>query len=158
MKAFDLRSWLTGFALGFSVKPLPLSTGKTPIAYSYNGTVLPKLPEWDKTVYPYAVIDPWSDGTRIYMFTADYETIAFSVGPYVEMSIEAPVLRCIYDAETDTWGESESVENGVLVGVAGLPTCAVWSNFDVAVTESGTDEYPVGMVVLAASDPIPVYE
>ena len=27
-----------------------------PIAYSYNGTVWPALPEWDKTTYPYAIL------------------------------------------------------------------------------------------------------
>lgn len=45
--AFDLRSWLTGFALGLSGKPLPLSS-KTPIVPE-----LPELPEWDKETYPY---------------------------------------------------------------------------------------------------------
>lgn len=36
------------------MKPVPVQD--EPTMYSYNGTVLPKLPEWDKTAYPYACI------------------------------------------------------------------------------------------------------
>ena len=32
------------------------TNAKTPDGYSYNGVQLPKLPEWDKEMYPYAVI------------------------------------------------------------------------------------------------------
>ena len=42
----DLKSWLTGFALGLCGKPLPYAK-KTPIGYSYNGTVLPEEQEDD---------------------------------------------------------------------------------------------------------------
>lgn len=42
----DMKSWLTGFALGLCGKPLPFAK-KTPIGYSYNGTVLPEEQESD---------------------------------------------------------------------------------------------------------------
>ena len=38
------------------IKPI-LAEQPEPIAYSYNGTILPPLPEWDKEVYPYALIE-----------------------------------------------------------------------------------------------------
>jgi hypothetical protein len=37
----DLKSWMTGYILGITGKPLPL-VQKTPIGYSYNGVVLPE--------------------------------------------------------------------------------------------------------------------
>lgn len=52
-----MKSCVKGLLMGICGKPLPLAMAqKEPIAYSYNGVVLPKLPELAKKEYPYAVI------------------------------------------------------------------------------------------------------
>lgn len=51
-----MRSYVKGLMLGICGKPLPFSTKKEPVAYLYNGVRLPKLPEWDREKYPYAVL------------------------------------------------------------------------------------------------------
>ena len=49
------KDFETGIILGLSLPPVP-QIPREPIAYSYNGTILPKLPEWDRSVYPFAVL------------------------------------------------------------------------------------------------------
>ena len=44
------------------MKPVPVQTATM---YSYNGTVLPALPEWDKETYPYAYIR-YEDISKVY--------------------------------------------------------------------------------------------
>jgi hypothetical protein len=38
----DMKSWLTGYILGITGKPLPIAAKKEPTSYSYNGVVLPE--------------------------------------------------------------------------------------------------------------------
>lgn len=100
----DLKSWLYGFCLGICGKPLPLAAKKTPTAYSYNGVVLPKLPEWDREKYPYAVV-VWLALGLCYLkcaktpFYATGETITQDY--YVDgetVYYEQPEVKC--DSET----------------------------------------------------------
>ena len=159
MKAFDLRSWLTGFALGFSGKPLPLSTGKTPIAYSYNGTVLPKLPEWDREQYPYAYIDYYDSTGNSYSFFVTSKPLRWYAGGFVigfplnDPDALASVFRWRYrPAYADGWYETGESDN------AGIYYGGVWTNTDIYYPDDYSDETLAGTLFLAASEPVPVYE
>ena len=44
--------------------------------YVYNGTELPKLPEWDKSTYPYAVIVKQGYLTKYYKLRC-YATVSY---------------------------------------------------------------------------------
>lgn len=151
----DLRSWLTGFALGFSGKPLPLSTGKKLVGYSYNGTVLPKLPEWDREMYPYAFM---LDKPSLYLCSslpcAAVQTVLSPGYMGIFATGDCDVIR--YEPTTDggSWQRvSETAESfstsEMIIGLAFFDL--LWTNTDIINTEDRT-------VFLAASEPIPVYE
>lgn len=142
-EGFDLKSWLTGFALGFSGKPLPLNTGKKIVAYSYNGTVLPKLPEWDREMYPYAVIVK-------YQYAPNWRFLFFSALPLEQngnnFTVPADYIR--YEIQDITTGtEWVYVGTGETYGGTGW---AMWANTDILKAD--------GTLYLSASEPIPVYE
>lgn len=147
VKAFCLRSWLTGFALGLAGKPLPLAVAKKLVGYSYNGVVLPKLPEWDKETYPcaYIVENGYAD-TEGYEYGLVFYTKAITVvkdaeGPHEgwHYFFDGLLYRYIDNAWTE-WPED--------VGF-GLGGKIVWSNTDVY--------YGSGGLYLATSEPVPVY-
>jgi hypothetical protein len=108
---------------------------KQPIAYSYNGVILPALPEWDREMYPYAVIG-LLDG--VYHLTYHYTTFAvYDDGTYY-IPGSGTSAYALTDGEwvfTHLWLKSLT---------------AVWANYDMQ-TDGGT-------LVLAASEPTPVYE
>lgn len=54
-----MRSCAMGLILSLFSSPLP-EVQKEPVAYLYNGVILPALPEWDRETYPYLVIDYFS--------------------------------------------------------------------------------------------------
>ena len=136
------RSYAAGYLLSLAGKPLPLTAsqpGKEPVSYLYNGVRLPKLPEWDREMYPYAVIldTGWLKklwfGAEVY-----YSGSAVGVrGGYID-----------YYCTSDMSGWNEST-GGTEVLIA-VGTNVDWTNFDV-LGENGE-------VVLEASNPIPVYE
>lgn len=130
------------FSLGQAVR-----RGKATM-YSYNGVVLPKLPDstWDKTVYPYAIIIhvpltgnyylqvlpslPYWTGSGIYKPPCTYqEWRVRELGTYWVRYSDA--------AESDGWLIKD-------------PYVFVWTNTDIL------DED--GSVYFAASEPVPVYE
>lgn len=152
---FCLRSWLTGFALGLSGKPLPLSTGKTLVGYSYNGTVLPKLPEWDKTVYPFAYM---IGSNRLYLCSAlpyaAAQTGIFAgyMGIFATDDCEAICYKPTTDGgfwQRDSESDKSVSASEMIVGLAFVDL--IWTNTDVINIEDST-------VYLAASEPVPVYE
>ena len=139
------KSFLIGLALGLAGKPLPISQGKEPIAYLYNGVRLPKLPEWDKETYPYAIIN--SFGTtyflRAYTDLPIYDgddNCYFADGSAVQ-------IYCIYSRQMDVWNDWINAGN-----VEGLSpaTKIIWASHNIA-----TDD---DILYLAASEPVPVYE
>lgn len=163
---FDLKSWLTGFALGLAGKPLPLVAGKPPIAYLYNGVQLPALPKWDRETYPYAII------ARIGIISSEYVyTLRLFRSAYTTSGTN--VLYSFYNMTADigkTWlgcscpytdlgdgtfmwsgiREIQIVENDSAETTTILVGTPIWSNFDLT-TNGGT-------VWLAASEPTPIYE
>lgn len=135
-----LFSFKTGLALGLCGNALPWKA--EPVAWLYNGVRLPKLPEWDKTVYPYAVI-AFIDAGPIYRvyFCADKCTVTG-----VNASYKAPYVW--YQGAGDVWeykGETADTSNVILSMVT-----PIWANHDVYRED--------GSLYLAASEPVPVYE
>lgn len=106
---------------------------KEPIAYLYNGVRLPKLPEWDKIKYPYAVISQYQNTGGFYL-SLDSAPITVS---------DSGLLT--YRSKQYTVVENEWVDSHQL-----LSTSVVWANHDVY-TKNGNS-------FLAASAPIPIYE
>lgn len=103
---------------------------------SYNGTVLPALPEWDKEAYPYAVICPFYDAG--YVMACYSEPISVGGITYV------PHIRCSTGDAMNIWVGPMTTSRSDYD-----PGDAIWSNYDIM--KNGT-------VYLKASDPIPVNE
>lgn len=127
-------------------EPVPVQL----VGYSYNGTVLPKLPEWDKTAYPYAFISNYIFDSVIFHALAQepYNNgIAPNEGticnPYDE---SIPFVQSFLSEDGNSWDE---LTTGSL-GPSGQISEPFWSNFDV--------KYENGSVQLSASEPVPVYE
>lgn len=157
----DPTSMLQGWIVG---RRIAAQRGKRePVAYLYNGVRLPKLPEWDKTVYPYAWIIEESGiitGDEYHYFYLECfpeQPKRNILGSFVTDSgagtqLESTYRKVIPDykgggSDTD-WGEFEEKAYSATVATSSYPP--VWSSFDV-LNHDGT-------VYLAASDPVPVYE
>lgn len=161
--AFELRGFLTGIALELSANPLFLDTSKKIVAYSYNGTVLPKLPEWDREMYPYAAMScatystgtiyslalsssPWWYNANFNMFTSVHLTQGFTVsGSWWE---------CTGDfSKWENVANYKDAKYGVLNFKIGDVGSWCWVNEDVY------DSYEDGGALhVAASEPVPIYE
>ena len=101
---------------------------------SYNGTVLPVLPEWDKEAYPYAAIIKTLNG---YVFAARATVFATRLDTTVTAAADIKYL------------ENEGTWTTTTLAIAGE---IEWANHDVYVYDD------TSVLVLAASDPIPVYD
>ena len=139
-----LMSWLTGYILGISGKPYPFAKKKL-VGYSYNGVVLPALPE-EALAYPYRWIKQY--GSWAYLYASDNAPRSFigSTGSEYwgyQTGIDAADVRFIA-----TIGDMEWESTGYnIVGNVSLPT---WTNVDAYKLD--------GTLLLAASEPVPVYE
>lgn len=131
---------IVGFATGCRIAG-QRSKQKTITGYSYNGVVLPTLPEWDKETYPYAYIWQTSSGKYSAVFVS--APLYYNSGMYSDGVVSYLAYEGI-TAEGE-WGE-RVVSGNYSVGVA---VTLVWCNQDT-MNEDGT-------LYLAASDPIPVY-
>lgn len=118
---------------------------REPVAYLYNVVRLPKLPEWDKTEYPYAMIS--NEVLNSVVFTAYAErpstNMATIVNPY---DTDIPLVHSFLSTDGKSWGE---LTEGRL-GTEGQNSLPFWANFDVI--------HGDGTTYLAASEPVPVYE
>jgi hypothetical protein len=148
-----LMSWLTGYILGISGKPYPFAKKKL-VGYSYNGMVLPELPEWDKTTMPYVVMykDAWE---RIYVFYTKYAnkqaSPSISVSGTYNVRVGEPYKE--YRCEDGNWWIYADHSDAIDVEFShsiNIETRVIWTNFDIFT--------PDGDLIFAASDPIPVYE
>ena len=125
---------------------------QTPVAYLYNGVRLPKLPEWDRVKYPYAILI-YHEGTLFGIKNGHW--LYCSNSPFVwnaDTSIgnSAPTdgyLRTAINGGATEWGAVGEMSGSSATTIRGT---AVWANHDVC-NEDGTTYLP-------ASDPIPVYE
>lgn len=153
-KARRKRSYAAGYLLSLAGKPLPLNTKREPVAYLYNGVRLPKLPEWDREMYPWAVIVSFPTlGYRLSCFSStaryyvDEASGLYSFGGTVENPVPCLVWNKRF-TDTDWCNFEERTNHSVTVKSSSNPL--LWASFDIL------DED--GIVYLAASNPTPVYE
>lgn len=125
----------------------PIPIYNEPVNYLYNGVKLPKLPEWDREVYPYAYI-------TVGAVTKKYSLILFSEieygansNGYYSLNIPAGAgMTC--SRSSDQWEEPTLLTESKTITI---PNSAwIWANFDVL----NSDE----TVYLSASEPVPIYE
>lgn len=147
---FDLTAWLTGYALGLCGKPLPFSKAeKEPVAYLYNGVRLPKLPEWDRESYPYAHISKFT-AIEDYVLVVHTKPLFVKSSGMVQVNEDitegVPCMKWFSTEANRPWTESTS--NVFRYDQA---DDIAWTNTDVPIQSTGE-------ILLAATDPVPVYE
>ena len=134
------KDFLEGLAISAACHVLPArKVFREPISYSYNGVILPKLPEWDREMYPYAVIVTITYTSEYWFVPLDKARTCQDSGM---MRGFAGYDQYLHNAGTNVWTKSE------------LPNLVVpfvkWANYDVLDT--------FGNLYLSASEPVPVYE
>ena len=115
------------------MKPVPVQTATM---YSYNGTVLPALPEWDKEAYPYCAIGMF--GT-LYCYSVTDGTTDL-IAPFLEFELidEDTHEDSTFEApDKFHWGECKIIETDDYIRIP------IWANHDLG--------------SLTASEPVPVY-
>ena len=154
-----MRSFLKGLALGLAGKPLEFA--KEPVAYLYNGVRLPKLPEWDKAKYPYAVL-AYGTGESVpywvyfcekqpYINSDDEIVINEKTGgTLVSPTGTSAIYYRYYNLEDTVGWEDNSTPASLLSPITLEKTNVFWCSADILNTD--------GTVFLAASEPVPVYE
>lgn len=143
---FPLMTYVTGILARLN------ANSRKPTAYLYNGIRLPALPEWDRGVYPYAVIF-MGDSGKAELYASSVPQYVTTIDGGVSQSFkESGKMLCFVDGyDGSLWGNSlrVTVYSGIYQntsnGISGL-----WANYDVY-AEDGT-------LYLAASEPVPVYE
>lgn len=136
---------LAAYFLGRRIAGQRRKQDRVPVAYLYNGVRLPPLPEWDMEKYPYA---------DIYYSENEYGNyvLRFKSKPFEKM-IGFDALKfddaatAYYRAENDKWVYNSGSESS-----RGMTfyTDFVWTNTDLILSD--------GTVIMAASEPIPVYK
>lgn len=154
--AFELRGFLTGIALELSVNPLFLDTGKKIVAYSYNGTVLPKLPEWDREMYPYAVIALSSVGDYWLYFCRTKYYATSSGGVNTDLDALPDYNLMVYALSGD--GKEWVYYTSRFLTSSHTTPPVIWANADIYYRDDYSDETLAGSIYLATSEPVPVYE
>ena len=110
----------------------------------YGGVRLPKLPESRllSFIYAYTLL-----GNTYYesYFLQEKPDVVYQPENSLEwyMTLPTPFLKSSFNRSTNEWGELESITTSYNRG-------AVWANFDIKADD--------GTLIVAASDPIPVYE
>lgn len=147
------KDFLEGLAISAACHVLPArKVFREPIAYSYNGTILPKLPESE---LPYAFMKYTPSGVAVkdavYLYFLKDTVYKYEDGrPYLNV-----VSDCVaYRGTSSGWTEHtiSADTEWICVDAVYLNTweSPVWSNFDII----GEDGY----VYFTASEPVPVYE
>lgn len=149
--------FLHGIVISAACSALPVRK-KLPTAYSYNGTILPKLPEWDRSVYPYAYITYFLTYDEYYVWLSPvpiYATIFW--GDYILHSngVQVNALRYLLSEDGKAWEYK-----GIWGGVLNHTFKPIWCNSDMyLLTEDDAGNTTVTeTVALEASEPVPVYE
>lgn len=142
-------------------------------AHSYNGTILPGLPEWDKTAYPYAMIALTSgSATNGYIYQLCVCSNPFTMAssdlgdlPYLPNggtfkfcgvysgNVSEDMMNLMQNGYgytpqfiTDGWSEFSAAKSQT--NPATLLMVPIWVNTDLA--------FPDGTVHIEASEPIPI--
>jgi hypothetical protein len=138
----------------------------------YVGAVLPKLPEWDKTAYPYAVIVGDADGsnsvtpTRLILSTVPLHYASNNIiypfllygsadGACIGYEWTSPIEGIITYEPGFVRDESldSTFSTGGMASGRMFYNDLVWANYDVYDHANGTT-----LVLSACDEPIPVYE
>ena len=152
---YDKRSFLSGLAMGLCGKGNPTFEGSGKMLY--NGVELPKLPEWDKATYPYAVIrlgnliPAYRNYVQLYVF----KEIDFTNGALQYGADSLCTVSADYTAEDFAWGELAQCTASSNVNSSWI----LWSNTDIYYPDDyewNGDTTKAGTLFLAATDPVPV--
>ena len=142
---------------------------RVPVAYLYNGVMLPALPEWDREKYPYAYMTTsiLSSNPSIYFtdipLNATYTKSDTGEGTIWGVNSNGvSVNRLQYNYNKSTWLWDYKGASSLVFGHTFKP---FWANTDMEKyyslrnDETGEITYePTGTIGLEASEPIPVYE
>lgn len=162
------QSLKLGFIMGL-LCPSEKQVEKEPVAYSYNGVVLPKLPERDREKYPYVTIikgSGYSLGGAYDMAYLCFSDTPLAVDDGLRMSNHSRATYVSYvinytNGETD-WRQNAEKEEELVAAYSLpsvlLPTPMTYTNYDAYYDEYAGDDV-AGTLALAKSDPpIPIYE
>lgn len=151
----DKKIMTMGFLAGRSIAGM--RRAKEPVAYLYNGVRLPKLPEWDREAYPYAVIrkDILSTKFKLLLFSkykfdldssgvVHFGSLSDAEGDDIVPGIGYALNTTSSEGWTGYW-EADRMAVSMESSLQG----PIWTNVDL--------EYN-GTMYLEASEPIPVYE
>lgn len=146
----DKTSMTLGYLVGRQIAGQRRAV-KQPIAFLYNGVRLPPLPEWDKTVYPYAVIqyaiqEPGWGGADVVRFRA-LKAPWTTDGEYIIPGESVEQFFALYTTSRNEW---ISISNTPISAEARIDN-AIWTSHDIVNSADGS-------IYLEATDPIPVYE
>ena len=163
-----MRDFVKGLALGLTGAPLPYTGTAEPVAYLYNGYRLPPLPNRDKAQYPYATIDSTATMTKItvtltlrkswrqdiQMSAGDLPTDAIwrQPGDILYQLTKSGYYPTFGSITATDWGEGVEVTESKWIRA----TSVRWSNTDIV--SQGSISHDAGELILAASEPEPVYE
>ena len=138
-----------GLILGQFSSPLP-EVQKEPVAYLYNGVRLPKLPEWDRGKYPYAVIALYntSNNAGKYELILCQNILSYD-GENVVQEKENNYL--CYLTDNNTWNYINTYDFEEVVFIGDGEQTLIWTSSEIP---NSTD----GSVYMAATKPAPVYE
>lgn len=157
----DPTSWRAGFELGLAGFSFPYSKPRKPIAYLYNGIRLPALPEWDRGVYPYAVMSVFTEETSSNSSVGDISLcvcvypLSFNGSNVVQTNAPERTKYLLYRYSPTNGDTGFSLAGEYSGGTSNKVTYpseedSFWSNHDIPNAD--------GTIYLAGSDPIPVYE
>ena len=147
---FDMLKSNGSIALAAS-DPIPIYN--EPVNYLYNGVKLPKLPEWDKEAYPYAVITRNLLSNSIYnlWLLSSTETTENSSGEgQLRHHAGNPYSQITITNDTSAWSAWNTRDGDGVITLSKTLNALIWANFDVLDLDDA--------VFLAASEPIPINE
>lgn len=139
---------------------------KQPVAFLYNGVRLPKLPEWNREKYPYAIIYHLAVGIHDLFISATpwhgtgeaFDDYGGTFGETTANASSGIRYSQYNDKDWELQSKDETpIELGQIADTDGDGVgdtgafCAIWSNHDI-ISADGTT------VLIAASEPVPVYE
>lgn len=152
---FDLKSWLTGFALGLASKPLQLNEGnpvapEARMAHVYNGIPLPPI-SWDTVTYPYALILYLRDGGKFLYCVykrINYFEFGFLRTPYFGDEADGTCLVFEYTPGEAGWIQLEDTSYYLPVKRNFSYNRVVWANFPLMYSDE--------TLYMGASKPEPI--
>lgn len=127
-----------------SSEPIPIYEGRK---YSYNGAILPELPEWDDATYPFVfIIKRENEAYYTMCCCSELPTTYIGTGDKVYHGTGSTTkLMCTTNDDRTCWFQFKSSSSNVNTF---LNDTLVWANYDIMNIDN--------TVYLATSEPIPV--